>query len=309
MEGCCRCGAGVALLRCCRLPHSPLPPHRLSTPRSLQHCQRHALHPGDPAARQQHLDECRQRHERLAARARSAAVECGICLEPVLSKAAPGDRKFGLLPACSHPFCLRCIRDWRQKTDAGADLDTVRGRAWEGGGWRACAASLRARVGMMRARASVSDCRLLLLDLPTFLGLPQALRTCPVCRVGSHYIVPSLVWPESAEEKEHILAGTGRRRRHCVEVCHFVAVQLVLLSCTAARRHRLYCCSTALYSCRLPRQAGHHRLPLLLLRRCHLPLWHQASSGSCVLFLLHDKLATSFCSHAADSTLTRLLFV
>ena len=117
------------------------------------HCGKHALHPEDPDQRQQHLAECRLRHERLAARARrcgrgrqplaaaasgaaalpgglrgpcpgrhapccalsriprtppacSAAVECGICLEPVLGKAAPGDRKFGLLTGCDHPFCV-----------------------------------------------------------------------------------------------------------------------------------------------------------------------------------------------------------
>lgn len=35
----------------------------------------------------------------------------------------------------------------------------------------------------------------------------QALRTCPVCRTTSHYIVPSLVWPTSIEEKEGVVAG------------------------------------------------------------------------------------------------------
>ncbi len=50
-----------------------------------------------------------------------------MCLEPVLSKAAPGDRRFGLLPGCDHPFCLGCIRSWRQKTDSAADVDTVSG--------------------------------------------------------------------------------------------------------------------------------------------------------------------------------------
>ena len=59
-------------------------------------------------------------------------MECGICLEPVLGKATPGERKFGLLTGCDHPFCLRCIREWRQKTDAGADLDTVGGGRREG---------------------------------------------------------------------------------------------------------------------------------------------------------------------------------
>ncbi|KAI3429637.1 hypothetical protein D9Q98_005723 [Chlorella vulgaris] len=140
--GACNKGSG------CKLLHGEL----------CQHCHKHALHPSDSAAREQHLAECRLRHERLEARARSAAVECGICLEAVLAKTAPGERKFGLLTGCDHPFCLSCIRSWRQKTDAGADIDT-------------------------------------------------ALRTCPVCRTTSHYIVPSLVWPTSIEEKEGVVAG------------------------------------------------------------------------------------------------------
>ena len=50
------------------------------------------------------------RAEQLAS---SASVECGICLETVLSKPAQAERSFGLLPGCSHPFCLGCIRAWR----------------------------------------------------------------------------------------------------------------------------------------------------------------------------------------------------
>jgi len=51
-----------------------------------------------------------QRASRLAA---SAAVECAVCLELVLSKPVASERRFGLLPACSHAFCLACIRAWR----------------------------------------------------------------------------------------------------------------------------------------------------------------------------------------------------
>lgn len=40
----------------------------------------------------------------------------------------------------------------------------------------------------------------------------QALRTCPVCRTASHYIVPSMVWPSDHEEKERIVAGKRRPR-------------------------------------------------------------------------------------------------
>lgn len=55
--------------------------------------------------------------ERLRAQeakaAASAEVECGICLELVTSKARLGERRFGILSGCDHPFCLACIRDWR----------------------------------------------------------------------------------------------------------------------------------------------------------------------------------------------------
>ena len=52
----------------------------------------------------------------------SSQVECGICLERVLSKVNPADRRFGLLN-CDHAFCLKCIRGWR--ANGSADLDTA----------------------------------------------------------------------------------------------------------------------------------------------------------------------------------------
>jgi E3 ubiquitin-protein ligase makorin len=53
------------------------------------------------------------REDRSAALARSADVECCICLEAVLQKATHSERRFGLLSGCNHAFCLACIRDWR----------------------------------------------------------------------------------------------------------------------------------------------------------------------------------------------------
>lgn len=47
-----------------------------------------------------------------------------MCLQ-VLSKPDPSERKFGLLD-CNHAFCLSCIRDWRSRTESGADVETVR---------------------------------------------------------------------------------------------------------------------------------------------------------------------------------------
>ena len=51
-------------------------------------------------------------------------MECSICLERVLEKAHPAERKFGLL-ACDHAFCLPCIRNWRQHVTGGADVESA----------------------------------------------------------------------------------------------------------------------------------------------------------------------------------------
>lgn len=85
-------------------------------------CSHYALHPSDSAAREAHTSECRARHDRLEAIRRSAHVECGICMEKVSEKPPPADRRFGLLN-CDHPFCLSCIRSWRQQYSGGADVE------------------------------------------------------------------------------------------------------------------------------------------------------------------------------------------
>lgn len=35
--------------------------------------------------------------------------ECSICMEKVIAKG----KQFGILMTCEHPFCLECIRQWR----------------------------------------------------------------------------------------------------------------------------------------------------------------------------------------------------
>ncbi|XP_005142246.2 probable E3 ubiquitin-protein ligase makorin-1 [Melopsittacus undulatus] len=52
-----------------------------------------------------------------ALRARSEAVVCGICMDRVYEKLAPEERLFGILPNCSHAYCLGCIRKWRRSRD------------------------------------------------------------------------------------------------------------------------------------------------------------------------------------------------
>lgn len=38
---------------------------------------------------------------------------CSICMEVVVQKLNPSDRRFGILSSCCHTFCLSCIRQWR----------------------------------------------------------------------------------------------------------------------------------------------------------------------------------------------------
>jgi E3 ubiquitin-protein ligase makorin len=111
------CGAYTATGHCakgaaCRLAHGDLCPR----------CGRHALHPSNEAERLAHDAECAARAARIAELAASATVECGICMERVLEKARPADRRFGLL-SCDHAFCLPCIRSWRGNAAGGFDVD------------------------------------------------------------------------------------------------------------------------------------------------------------------------------------------
>ncbi len=108
-------------------PPPPPPPHtRTQHTNTLvfQICNKWALHPADKAHAAQHTSECTERHQRLAARRSAARLECCVCLEVVLSKTNPRDRKFGLLSGCDHVFCLSCIRNWRSNAE-DEKLDTT----------------------------------------------------------------------------------------------------------------------------------------------------------------------------------------
>ncbi|KAM7032730.1 uncharacterized protein M8220_012644 [Acridotheres tristis] len=50
-------------------------------------------------------------------RAQSEAIVCGICMDRVYEKALPEERLFGILPNCSHAYCVGCIRKWRRSRD------------------------------------------------------------------------------------------------------------------------------------------------------------------------------------------------
>eukprot|EP01024_Parvocaulis_polyphysoides_P059692 TRINITY_DN6469_c0_g2_i1.p1 TRINITY_DN6469_c0_g2~~TRINITY_DN6469_c0_g2_i1.p1 ORF type:complete len:407 (+),score=33.57 TRINITY_DN6469_c0_g2_i1:129-1223(+) len=89
-------------------------------------CQKYAIHPYNEEQQIEHVSDCSTRHEHVKARMLSAEVECGICLEKVMSKTDPAERKFGLM-SCEHAFCLSCIRNWRQQGEKdGLEVETVR---------------------------------------------------------------------------------------------------------------------------------------------------------------------------------------
>ncbi|XP_073431678.1 uncharacterized protein [Dendrobates tinctorius] len=48
---------------------------------------------------------------------RSKDVVCGICMDKVYDKQIVQDRVFGILPNCSHAYCVGCIKRWRKTRD------------------------------------------------------------------------------------------------------------------------------------------------------------------------------------------------
>uniref|UniRef100_W5KJX6 RING-type E3 ubiquitin transferase n=1 Tax=Astyanax mexicanus TaxID=7994 RepID=W5KJX6_ASTMX len=60
--------------------------------------------------------------ERTEAYHRSKEVVCGICMDKVYEKATEGERRFGILPNCSHSFCLGCIMKWRKTKEFQEDV-------------------------------------------------------------------------------------------------------------------------------------------------------------------------------------------
>lgn len=80
-------------------------------------CGLSVLLPGDEKQNEEHRKECLEAHERdmelSFVIARSKDKQCGICMDTVLEKEPPSERRFGILSDCIHCFCLACIRKWR----------------------------------------------------------------------------------------------------------------------------------------------------------------------------------------------------
>ncbi|KAE8298955.1 putative E3 ubiquitin-protein ligase makorin-2 [Larimichthys crocea] len=80
-------------------------------------CGLQVLHPQDPEQRRAHEKMCLLSFEADMEKAFAAQLSqdkvCSICMEVVVQKLNPSDRRFGILSSCCHTFCLSCIRQWR----------------------------------------------------------------------------------------------------------------------------------------------------------------------------------------------------
>ncbi|KAG7494775.1 putative E3 ubiquitin-protein ligase makorin-2 [Solea senegalensis] len=80
-------------------------------------CRRQVLHPHDPEQRRMHEKMCLLLFEADMEKAFAAQLSqdkvCSICMELVVQKINPSERRFGILSSCCHTFCLSCIRRWR----------------------------------------------------------------------------------------------------------------------------------------------------------------------------------------------------
>ncbi|KAK4842229.1 hypothetical protein QYF36_017963 [Acer negundo] len=135
-------------------------------------CGKHCLHPFRPEEREEHIKTCEKKQKHLESLRRSQEIECSVCLDRVLSKPTAAERKFGLLSECDHPFCISCIRNWRNSSaTSGVDVNT-------------------------------------------------ALRTCPICRKLSYFVIPSVIWYYTPEEKMEIVDSYKGKLRS-IDCKHF----------------------------------------------------------------------------------------
>uniref|UniRef100_A0A1J3JWV4 E3 ubiquitin-protein ligase makorin n=1 Tax=Noccaea caerulescens TaxID=107243 RepID=A0A1J3JWV4_NOCCA len=135
-------------------------------------CGKKCLHPFRPEEREEHTKECEKKQKQIEALKTSQEIECSVCLDRVLSKANPGERKFGLLTECDHPFCIQCIRNWRSSAPvSGMDVNST-------------------------------------------------LRACPICRKLSYFVVPSVVWYSTPEDKKEII-DVYKAKLRSIDCKHF----------------------------------------------------------------------------------------
>ncbi|XP_077080497.1 makorin, ring finger protein, 4 isoform X2 [Siphateles boraxobius] len=52
----------------------------------------------------------------------SGDVACGICMDKISEKTTAQERRYGILPNCSHAFCISCIVTWRKTKDFQEDV-------------------------------------------------------------------------------------------------------------------------------------------------------------------------------------------
>lgn len=80
-------------------------------------CRLQVLHPHDPEQRRAHEKVCLLAFEADMEKAFAAQLSqdkvCSICMERVVQKSNLSERRFGILSACCHTFCLSCIKQWR----------------------------------------------------------------------------------------------------------------------------------------------------------------------------------------------------
>ncbi|XP_024026597.1 E3 ubiquitin-protein ligase makorin [Morus notabilis] len=135
-------------------------------------CGKRCLHPFRPEEKEEHLKMCEKKQKHLEALQHSQEIECSVCLERVLSKPTAAERKFGLMSECDHPFCISCIRNWRNSSPTSG------------------------------------------------LDVNSALRACPICRKLSYFVVPSVIWYTTKEEKQEIV-DSYKSKLKSIDCKHF----------------------------------------------------------------------------------------
>ncbi|XP_026982846.1 probable E3 ubiquitin-protein ligase makorin-1 isoform X1 [Sagmatias obliquidens] len=110
-------------------------------------------------------------------------------------------RIFGILPNCSHPHCLDCLRTWR-KSRGDFPLGVIKSVSWRGqqGGRERSHRGVGSETGRWTCDYSS----------PTSHPIPPR-RACPQCRVPSSYIIPCKFWVSKGPKKEQLIRNFKAR--------------------------------------------------------------------------------------------------